>query len=186
MADDANRTPCALVVMGVSGSGKTTIAELLAERLGWTFEDGDRFHPASNVAKMSAGHPLSDEDRWPWLRAIADEIDRVCATGEHAVIACSALKRAYRDILVHGRDDVRIIYLRGTQQLIAERLALRKNHFMPPGLLDSQFKTLEPPDTDENPVTVPIDASVDFIVDDIIKQLQAPPADNSAPRRNRP
>ena len=186
MAGDANKTPCALVVMGVSGSGKTTIADKLAERLGWTFEDGDRFHPASNVAKMSAGHPLSDEDRWPWLRAIADEIDRVCAAGEHAVIACSALKRAYRDILVHGRDDVRIIYLKGTQELIAGRLAARKGHFMPPGLLDSQFKTLEPPDENENPVTESIDASVEAIVDDIIRQARLTPADNSAPRRNRP
>ena len=186
MADDANKTPCALVVMGVSGSGKSTIAEQLAEQLGWTFEDGDRFHPASNVATMSAGPPPTDEDRWPWLRAIADEIDRVCAAGEHAVIACSALKRAYRDILVHGRDDVRIIYLEGTQGLIAERLAARKGHFMPPGLLDSQFKTLEPPGENENPVTVSIDASVEAIVDDIIRQARLTPADNSAPRRNRP
>jgi gluconokinase len=186
VSDEPGEKPCALVVMGVSGSGKTTIADKLAERLGWTFEDGDRFHPASNVAKMSAGHPLSDEDRWPWLQAISDEIDRVCGAGEHAVIACSALKRAYRDILVHGRDDVRIIYLNGTQGLIAERLAARKGHFMPPGLLDSQFKTLEPPQPNENPVTVSIDASVEAIVDDIIQQTRLTPADNSAPRRNRP
>ena len=142
----AGKMPCALIVMGVSGSGKSTIADKLAERLGWSYEDGDKFHPASNVAKMSAGHPLTDEDRWPWLQAIADEIDRVCRAGEHVVIACSALKRAYRDILVHGRSDVRIVYLKGTQELIADRLAARKGHFMPPGLLDSQFKTLEPPD----------------------------------------
>ena len=108
MADEAAKMPCALLVMGVSGSGKSTIGAVLAERLGWPFEDGDRFHPAANVAKMSAGHPLTDEDRWPWLQAIADEIDRVGAAGERAVIACSALKRAYRDVLVHGRDDVRI------------------------------------------------------------------------------
>ena len=107
---------------------------------------------------MSAGHPLTDEDRWPWLQAIADEIDRVCKAGERAVIACSALKRAYRDILVHGRDDVRIVFLDGTQELIAARLAARKGHFMPPGLLDSQFGTLEPPAGDENPITVSIDA----------------------------
>ena len=99
---------------------------------------------------MSAGHPLTDEDRWPWLKAIADEIERVCRAGEHAVIACSALKRAYRDVLLHGRDDVRIVFLDGTQELIAQRLALRKDHFMPPGLLDSQFRTLEPPGPDEN------------------------------------
>jgi gluconokinase len=174
-----------MIVMGVSGSGKSTIADKLAERLNWTYEDGDRFHPASNVAKMSAGLPLTDEDRWPWLQAIADEIDRVCKAGERAVIACSALKRAYREVLVHGRNDVRIIYLNGTQQLIADRLAARKGHFMPPGLLASQFKTLEPPDKRENPVTVSIDASVEAIVDDIISQLGFRPADSSAPRRNR-
>jgi gluconokinase len=177
--------PCVLIVMGVSGSGKSTIGEMLATRLGWDYEDGDRFHPASNVAKMSAGQPLTDEDRWPWLRAIADEIDRVCEAGRHAVIACSALKRIYRDILVHGRNDVRIIYLDGTEALIASRLARRKGHFMPPGLLASQFKTLEPPGEGENPLTVSIDAPVEAIVDDIISQLRQTPAASSAPRRNR-
>jgi gluconokinase len=181
----AEANPCALVVMGVSGSGKSTIAEQLAARLNWTFEDGDRFHPASNVAKMSAGHPLTDEDRWPWLQAIADEIDRVCKVGERAVIACSALKRAYREVLVHGRSDVRIIYLDGTEQLIADRLARRKGHFMPPGLLASQFKTLEPPADNENPVAVSIDASVDAIVDDIVSQLRLRPAERGANSRNR-
>ena len=154
--------------MGVSGSGKSTVAAELAKQLSWTFEDGDRFHPKSNVAKMSAGHPLTDEDRWPWLRAIAGEIDRVCKAGGHVVIACSALKRAYRDILVHGRGDVRIVFLNGSQALIANRLAERKNHFMPPGLLDSQFKTLEPPQADENPITVSIDAPVGTIVNNIV------------------
>ena len=149
MSGDSSQTPCALIVMGVSGSGKSTIAEKMAEHLGWRYEDGDKFHAASNVAKMSAGHPLTDEDRWPWLQAIADEIDRACKAGEHVVIACSALKHSYRDILVHGRDDVRIVYLRGTQELIAARLVQRKGHFMPPGLLASQFKTLEPPDPDK-------------------------------------
>ena len=177
--------PRALIVMGVSGSGKTTIGEMLAARIGWRYEDADSFHPAANVSKMSAGQPLTDEDRWPWLQAIAGEIDRVCAAGEHAVIACSALKRAYRDILVHGRNDVRIIYLKGTQDLIAGRLARRKGHFMPPDLLASQFRTLEPPGESENPVTVSIDASVDAIVDDIIRQLGLGPTDNRAPRRNR-
>jgi gluconokinase len=171
--------------MGVSGSGKSTIGEKLAQRLGWSYEDGDRFHPASNVAKMSAGQPLTDEDRRPWLQAIADEIDRVCEAGEHAVIACSALKRAYRDLLVHGRKDVRIIYLKGTRDLIASRLALRKGHFMPPGLLASQFGTLEPPDASENPVTVSIDAPIETIVDDIVRQLGLTPADSEANSRNR-
>jgi gluconokinase len=185
VSDETGESPCALVVMGVSGSGKSTIADKLAERLGWTYEDGDKFHPASNVAKMSAGHPLTDEDRWPWLRAIAGEIDRACKAGQHVVIACSALKRAYRDILVHRRDDVRIVYLKGTPKLIADRLAQRKDHFMPPGLLASQFKTLEPPDASENPVTVSIDASVETIVGDIVRQLNPAPADSAAPRRNR-
>ncbi len=179
MAD--GKTPCALIVMGVSGSGKSTIADGLAEQLGWRSEDGDRFHPASNIAKMSAGHPLADEDRWPWLQAIADEIDRVCEAGERAVIACSALKRTYRNVLVHGRSDVRIIYLDGSQALIADRLAKRKGHFMPAGLLDSQFKTLEPPTRDENPLTVSIDASAEAIVDDIVRQLGIDPA--GAPQR---
>jgi gluconokinase len=160
-----------LIVMGVSGSGKSTIAAALAERLEWTFEDGDRFHPPSNVAKMSAGHPLTDEDRWPWLQAIADEIDRVCEAGGHVVMACSALKRAYREILVHGRGDIRIVFLDGSQALIADRLARRKGHFMPPGLLDSQFKTLEPPQAAEHPFIVSIDAPVAAVVDNIAAQV---------------
>jgi gluconokinase len=179
---DQNEIPCALVVMGVSGSGKSTIAEKLAERLGWIFEDGDSFHPASNVAKMRAGHPLTDEDRWPWLQAIADEIDRVCKAGERAVIACSALRHAYRDVLVHGRRDVRIVFLSGPQALIADRLARRKGHFMPAGLLDSQFKTLEPPEQSEHPVTVSIDASVETIVEDIVRQLKLGRPDRAVTR----
>lgn len=169
-------SPCALIVMGVSGAGKSTVAEALAARLSWRCEDGDKFHPASNVAKMSAGQPLTDEDRWPWLKAIADEIDRLCGKQQPAVFACSALKRAYRDVLVHGRDDVRLIFLDGTQALIAGRLAARKGHFMPAGLLDSQFSTLERPASDEAAVTVSIDASVEAIVDNIVRQLKLDPA----------
>jgi gluconokinase len=169
--DRPDIAPCALIVMGVSGSGKSTIAAALAERLKWTFEDGDRFHPKSNVAKMSAGHPLTDEDRWPWLQAIADEIDRVCEAGGHVVMACSALKRTYREILVHGRSDIRIVFLDGSQALVADRLARRKGHFMPPGLLDSQFKTLEPPQANERPFAVSIDAPVETIVDSIVAQV---------------
>jgi gluconokinase len=172
LKDRPDIAPCALVVMGVSGSGKSTIAAALAKQLSWSFEDGDSFHPASNVAKMHAGQPLTDEDRWPWLQAIADEIDRVCRAGGHVVIACSALKRAYRDVLVHGRDDVRIVFLRGSQVLIADRLASRKGHFMPAGLLDSQFSTLEPPQPDERAVTVSIDAGIETIVNDIVAQLE--------------
>lgn len=171
---------CAVVVMGVAGSGKTTIGEKLAERLGWTYEDADKFHPAANVEKMSAGHPLTDQDRWPWLQAIADKIDRVCKQQGQLVIGCSALKRAYRDVLVHGRDDVRIVYLDGSQELIARRLKARKGHFMPPALLDSQFSTLQPPGPDEHPVTVSIDAPVEAIVDDILRKL-GPDPDGKAP-----
>jgi gluconokinase len=173
VVDRPDKSPCALIVMGVSGSGKSTIATELARQLSWTFEDGDRFHPKSNVAKMSAGHPLTDEDRWPWLQAIADEIDKVCRAGGQIVVACSALKRAYRNVLVHGRDDVRIVFLDGSQALIADRLARRKGHFMPPGLLDSQFKTLEPPQADERPIAVSIDASVEDIVSNIVALVTA-------------
>jgi gluconokinase len=162
---------CAIVMMGVAGSGKTTIGEKLAQRLGWPYEDGDRFHPRANVEKMSAGHPLTDEDRWPWLQAIADEIDLVCKRGEHVVIGCSALKRAYRDVLVHGREDVKIVYLDGSRELIAQRLKARKGHFMPPSLLESQFNALQPPASDEHPVTVSIDAAVEAIVEDIMRKL---------------
>jgi gluconokinase len=176
----ADISPCALIVMGVSGSGKTTVGEHLASRLGWPYADADQFHPPSNIAKMSAGHPLTDEDRWPWLKAIADEIDRLSAAHERAVVACSALRRVYRDILVHGRPDIGVVYLQGTQALIAERLSRRKGHFMPPGLLASQFKTLEPPTSDERPITASIDAPVDAIVDDILSQLKFSPSRNHA------
>jgi gluconokinase len=164
-------SPCALIVMGVSGAGKSTVGEVLAARLGWRYEDGDAFHPAGNVAKMRAGHPLTDEDRWPWLRAIAAEIDRICEARLHLVIACSALRRAYRDVLVNGRKDVRLVFLDGTEPLIEDRLSHRKGHFMPPGLLASQFATLEPPGADEPVVSVSIDAPVEKIVDDILNQL---------------
>jgi gluconokinase len=151
--------------MGVSGSGKSTIAEALGKRLGWRFADGDGFHPASNVAKMSAGHPLTDDDRWPWLNAIADEIEQSCKAGRHIVII-------YRDVLLRGRNDVRFVFLEGTQELIAGRLARRKGHFMPPDLLASQFRTLERPAAGEHVVTVSIDASIEAIVEDVVRQLK--------------
>jgi gluconokinase len=178
-------TPCALIVMGVSGSGKSTIGGALATRLSWPYEDADQFHPASNVAKMRAGQPLTDDDRWPWLKAIAAEIDRVCGAGEHVVVGCSALRRAYRDILVHGRRDIRLVYLDGTQQLIAARLAARKGHFMPPQLLASQFDTLEPPTSDEHPVTVSIDPPVETIIENILLQLKLSPAAGNPSHRIR-
>ncbi len=162
----------AIIVMGVSGSGKSTIAEALARTIGFACEDGDSYHPPSNVAKMHAGTALTDDDRWPWLQAIADDIDRKADAGHPVVVSCSALKRAYRDILVHGRSDIRLVYLRGTRELIAARLALRKGHFMPPSLLDSQFATIEEPMPDEQVVTVNIDAPVDRIIAAIADRLQ--------------
>jgi len=161
----------ALILMGVSGSGKSTVAGALGQKLGWIVEDADRFHPESNVEKMSAGIPLTDSDRWPWLRAIAAEIERKRSAGTSVIVACSALKRVYRDILVNGHEDTRIVYLRGDKELIAGRLNARRNHFMPPGLLDSQFRTLEEPAADEHPLVVGIDATVDGIADRIVTLL---------------
>ncbi|MGH6958704.1 MAG: gluconokinase, partial [Caulobacteraceae bacterium] len=138
-------TPPVLVVMGVSGAGKTTLAKRLAARFGWTFQEGDALHPPANIAKMKAGHPLNDADRAPWLAAIGRWIDARAAAGEPAVVACSALKRAYRDTLARGRPQVRFVFIRLDEATIAERLAHRRGHFMPPSLLASQFDALEPP-----------------------------------------
>ena len=162
-----------VVVMGISGVGKSAIGHELADRFSVDYADGDDFHSEANIAKMSAGTPLTDEDRWPWLADIGGWLHEHDASG--GVISCSALNRAYRDVLVHGRSDVRIVFLNGTQELIAGRLAARKGHFMPPGLLTSQFKTLEPPQPTERPITVSIDAPVEAIVDAIIRQLNRTP-----------
>jgi len=161
-----------VVVMGVSGSGKTTIAERLAAAEGWPLLEGDSFHPPANVAKMAAGTPLTDDDRWPWLRAIAAAIDAYRARGENAVVACSALRRAYRDVLIGDRSDVRLVYLKGSRNLIADRLGARKGHFMPAALLDSQFSTLEEPGPEENPITVEIGGTPDVIVQTIRERLR--------------
>ena len=144
--------PEVLVVMGVSGSGKTTVATLLAERLGWPFAEGDDFHPPANVAKMRGGTPLTDADRMPWLQAIAGWIDARRAAASGGIVSCSALKRAYRTILIGERRDVRLIYVRGSQALIGARIAARHDHFMPATLLQSQFDTLEEPAADERPI----------------------------------
>src|SRR5215831_7106544 len=148
-----------IVVMGVSGAGKSTIAAMLAVRLGWAYEDADWFHPPANIEKMHSGRPLIDEDRRPWLDAIAAWIDAVRRAGGHGVIACSALKRAYREVLMRGRSDVRLVYLKGERDLIARRMSLREgHHFMPAALLDSQFAALEEPGADEHAIAVSIDA----------------------------
>jgi gluconokinase len=137
-----------VVVMGVSGSGKTTIGRALADELGWPFLDADDFHPAGNVAKMAAGTPLADADRWPWLDALAAKIAAVLAAGGHAVLACSALREAYRARIAAGArrpDDIRFVHLEGDRATIAARLAARQHRYMPATLLDSQFATLETP-----------------------------------------
>jgi gluconokinase len=150
--------PCVVIVMGVSGSGKSTVGALLAALLQWEFADADWFHSAANVDKMHAGIALTDEDRWPWLEAIADWIEETRHAGRHGVLACSALKRCYRDVLRRGRTDVRFAYLKGDEALIARRIAARQEHFMPPALLRSQFGALEEPGANENPIVVGIDA----------------------------
>jgi gluconokinase len=135
-----------VVLMGVSGSGKTTLGKMLAEQLGWNFIEGDDFHPPANVEKMRRGEPLTDDDRRPWLAALRQRVDAACTSGENLVLACSALKHAYQDYLErHDPACVQYVYLHGSEELIKQRLAARKGHFMNPKLLHSQFETLEPP-----------------------------------------
>jgi gluconokinase len=143
-----------LIVAGVSGSGKTTVGAMLAGRLHWRFADADQFHTAANIAKMRAGIPLTDEDRWPWLRAITAWMDNRIAQGESAVVTCSALKRSYRDVLLGGRPEALLIFLAVDREVVTRRLAARHGHFFPGQLLGSQFDALEPPGPDEHAVTV--------------------------------
>jgi carbohydrate kinase (thermoresistant glucokinase family) len=154
-----------VVVMGVSGSGKSTIGAMLAGELGWQYAEADDFHPVANVEKMAAGHPLTDEDRWPWLQAIAAWIDIQITAEEPAVVSCSALKRAYRDVL--RRPLVKFVYLQGTHDLIKARLTARHGHFFRAELLDSQFADLEEPAADENILTVTIGGTPRQVVDEI-------------------
>lgn len=158
-----------VLIMGVASSGKTSVARQFAEARGWPFRDADSFHPPANVAKMSAGTPLTDADRWPWLAAIAAWMDERAAAGENAVVTCSALKRAYRDRLRETRADLRIVHLHGDKALIAARIAARQAHFMPPALLDSQYATLEMPTPDE---AIPL-IDVALSVDEIVARLRA-------------
>jgi len=159
--------------MGVSGSGKSTIGIGLAKALGWDFRDGDAFHPVANVAKMKSGAPLTDDDRWPWLDAIGTHVAGLERDGGHVVIACSALKRAYRDRLRASGARLRFVHLAGSFALIDARMKARRDHFMPPSLLESQFATLEEPTADENVVRVPIEAGPEAIVAEALTRLAA-------------
>lgn len=162
----------AIVVMGVSGAGKSTVGRLIAARLDCPFRDADSFHPAANIEKMSRGEPLTDEDRWPWLHAIAAWIPEHRAAGTTCVVTCSALKRRYRDLLTgKQRSDVRLVYLKGEFALIEARLKARIGHFMPPGLLRSQFEALEEPTADEHAIAVSVDAPPEEIADRVMENL---------------
>ena len=163
-----SRTPV-LVVMGVSGSGKSTVAGLLAGQLGWDLEEGDILHPAENVAKMAAGQPLTDEDRWPWLDTVASWIFEHVLAGRPGVITCSALRRKYRDVL--RAEGVIFVHLRGTRELIGDRMVSRVGHFMPPALLDSQFDAFEPLGDDETGLVVDVVKKPAELASEIIERL---------------
>jgi gluconokinase len=163
--------PVVLVVMGVSGSGKTTVAEILAGRLGWPFEEGDDLHPKANIDKMKTGQPLTDEDRRRWLIAVADWVDRQLDAFECGVITCSALKRSYRDLINRRGSGVVFVYLAGSRATIAARLAARHGHFMPASLLDSQFADLEEPAPDEPHIRVDVGQPPAAIADAIVHEL---------------
>jgi gluconokinase len=164
--------PVVVVLMGVSGSGKTTIAALLAAALGCRFQEGDDLHSRDNVEKMRRGTPLTDADRMPWLHKIAEEIDGWRAQGECGVLTCSALKRSYRNVIIGGRRNVVLVYLKGSRDLIHQRVAARHEHFMPIALLDSQFAALEEPTPDEHPIVVDVGGKPGEIANDIARQLK--------------
>jgi gluconokinase len=163
--------PTCVVVMGVSGAGKSTVARVLADRLDRPMAEADEFHPAANIGKMSAGTPLTDADRAPWLAAIRDWITERAAAGESTVVTCSALKRAYRDVLRGADARVRFLFLHGTADVIGDRLRHRSGHFMPPSLLQSQLDALEPPGSDEDCVTLDASGPPELIVEHAVARL---------------
>lgn len=159
-----------LVIMGVSGSGKSTVAGVLAGRLGWDLAEGDDLHPEANVAKMHSGQPLTDEDRWPWLELIAGWIRSRTEVGQPGIITCSALKKKYRDVL--RGENVVFVFLQGSKDKISDRLASRHGHFMPPSLLESQFEALEEPGADENHISLSVSASPAEEAQEVIERLE--------------
>lgn len=169
----AGTIPQILIVMGVSGSGKSTVAMELAKNLGWQFAEGDDFHSPANVAKMHSGQPLDDGDRIPWLASIAAWIDARRQAGEAAIVTCSALKHSYRDLLANGRPDVLFVYLKGTMEVVSRHLEARVGHFMPASLLPTQFETLEEPTADEHFIAVDAARPVSAIVAEIEACLTA-------------
>jgi len=163
-----------IVVMGVCGSGKSSVGDALAKSIGAVFLDGDDYHPAQNVAKMAQGTPLTDEDRWPWLDALGRALVKASGNARYAVAACSALRRAYRDRLIAAAgQEILFVYLEGSRELITKRMSARTNHFMPTGLIDSQFATLEPPSADENVMAIDIGPSVDVLVERLSERIRA-------------
>jgi gluconokinase len=170
-----------VIVAGVSGSGKSTVGAMLAGRLGWPFIDGDQLHPPANIAKMARGEPLTDEDRLPWLLAISDYLDEQIAAGGSAIVACSALKRSYRDLLLRGHPEARIAFLQIDEEVATRRLAARHGHFFNAGLIDSQFAALELPRPDEpGVVVVPIGDRPEATADELVRRLALNP-DMTAP-----
>ncbi|HTG52231.1 MAG TPA: gluconokinase [Candidatus Tectomicrobia bacterium] len=159
-----------IIVFGVSGAGKTTVGKLLAQELGWQFLEADDFHSAANIVKMRSGRPLTDEDRWPWLDRLREQIEQLLSAGENAVLACSALKRAYRDRL-RVSDEVKFVFLRGDYALVEKQLRSRRGHFMNAGLLQSQFDELEEPQADERAITVALGRAPEEIVEEIEVKL---------------
>jgi gluconokinase len=173
MVNVGSSPPATVVVMGVSGSGKSTVASGLVDRLGWDFAEGDDFHPPENVAKMRAGTPLDDDDRWPWLRALAEWIGEHERAGQSAVVTCSALKRSYRDLLRDGHPSVWFAHVDTDPDVLRDRVESRTGHYMPPSLLDSQLATLEPLQADEPGATVSGAGSPETVVSDLLTALEA-------------
>jgi gluconokinase len=169
-----------VVVMGVSGVGKTTVAKGLSTILGWTFAEGDAFHPEANVEKMASGQPLTDGDRWPWLRSIGDWMSEEVAAGRSAVVTCSALRRVYRDLLREGRPEVVFCHLTADPELIGERMTHRTDHYMPASLLPSQLATLEPLEPDEPGVVVSVDGEAADVIARTLTALRLAPREGTS------